>query len=164
MYKVGIITASDKCSKGLREDLSGAAIAEIVSKFEKLEVAKATIVPDELELLRDEMIAMCDNEHIGLILTTGGTGFSKRDVTPEATLQVIERKASGISEAMRFFSLKITPRAMLSRAEAGIRGNCLIINLPGSPKAVREVLEYILPSVMHGLDILQGNAFECGSN
>ncbi len=107
------------------------------------------------------MRKMADEDQLDLILTTGGTGFSRRDVTPEATLEVIERRTPGIPEAMRNLSLQITPRAMLSRAEAGIRGNTLIVNLPGSPKSIRETLEYILPSVEHGLDILQGNDAEC---
>ena len=119
------------------------------------------ILPDERKLLADMMCRMADEDHLDLILTTGGTGFSKRDVTPEATLDVIERRAPGIPEAMRNLSLSITPRAMLSRAEAGIRGNTLIVNLPGSPKAIRETLEYILSSLAHGLDILQGNDAEC---
>ena len=107
------------------------------------------------------MIDMADIQKIDLIVTTGGTGFSKRDVTPEATLEVIERRTPGIPEAMRSISLAVTMRAMLSRAEAGIRGNSIIINLPGSPKAIEEVLAPILPSVKHGLDILQGKDSEC---
>lgn len=161
MYRIGIITASDKGAAGLREDLSGPAIKEIASGFEEFTVAAYTMVADEQQDLIDTMIRMTDVEGIDLILTTGGTGFSKRDVTPEATLQVIQRRIPGIPEAMRSFSLSITPRAMLSRAEAGIRGNSIIINLPGSPKAIREVLAYILPSVKHGLDILQAKDSEC---
>lgn len=111
-------------------------------------------------MLQDEMIAMC-NDDIQLILTTGGTGFSKRDVTPEATKAVIEREVPGIPMAILQYSLTITERAMLSRAAAGIRGETLIVNLPGSPKAVDEALSYILPSLKHGLDILLGNDAEC---
>lgn len=161
MYKVGIITASDKGSRGEREDLSGPAVKEIVELFSAFEVKKLIIIPDEKDLLIKEMMIQSDTEQIDLILTTGGTGFSKRDVTPEATLEVVERRTPGIPEAMRNYSLQITPKAMLSRAEAGIRGNTLIVNLPGSPKAVKETLEYIMPNIEHGLDILQGKASEC---
>lgn len=160
IYKVGIITASDKGYAGERNDLSGAAIKEILAKFNRFQVKKYVILPDDKDMLA-EMMRQMEGNGIDLILTTGGTGFSKRDITPEATLEVIERRAPGIPEAMRSISLQITPRAMLSRAEAGIRGNTLIVNMPGSPKAIQEVLEYILPSVEHGLDILQGNAAEC---
>jgi molybdenum cofactor synthesis domain-containing protein len=160
-YRVGIITASDKGYAGTRQDLSGPAIAEIVEKYSAFQVDKISILPDDKEILAAAMRKMADEDELDLILTTGGTGFSKRDVTPEATLEVVERRAPGIPEAMRNLSLQITPRAMLSRAEAGIRGDTLIVNLPGSPKAIRETLEYILPSVIHGLDILQGNDAEC---
>ncbi|MDD3169630.1 MAG: MogA/MoaB family molybdenum cofactor biosynthesis protein [Eubacteriales bacterium] len=161
MYKVGIITASDKGYAGTRNDLSGPAIEEIIVKSKRFQVDKMTILPDEQDMLADMMRKMADEDHLDLILTTGGTGFSKRDVTPEATLEVMERRAPGIPEAMRSISFQITPRAMLSRAEAGIRGGTLIINLPGSPKAIRETLEYLLPSAEHGLDILKGNDAEC---
>lgn len=162
MYKVGIITASDKGFSGQREDLSGPAIEEILLNYSGFAIERYTMVPDDQYVLSNEMINMADREGIDLVLTTGGTGFSKRDVTPEATLEVIERKAPGISEAMRYLSLQITPRAMLSRAEAGIRGHTLIVNLPGSPKAINEILAYILPSLEHGLDILQGHVTDCG--
>jgi molybdenum cofactor synthesis domain-containing protein len=119
------------------------------------------MVPDEENIIANEMINMADKEGIDLIFTTGGTGFSKRDVTPEATLRVIDKRTPGISEAIRLKSFSITDRAMLSRAEAGIRGETLIINLPGSPKAISETLEYILPSVVHGLDILKGTSTDC---
>lgn len=161
IYQVGIITASDKGSLGERVDLSGPAIEEIIGKFTDFKVGKYILLPDDVDLLSKEMKNMSDEDHLDLILTTGGTGFSKRDVTPEATLTVVERRTPGIPEAMRNLSLKITPRAMLSRAEAGIRGNTLIVNLPGSPKAIMETLEYIMPSVKHGLDILQGNDSNC---
>ena len=156
MYKAGIITASDKGSQGLREDKGGPAIREILSGFaDTFEVVDYRIVPDEKVRLTSAMIDMADIQKIDL------TGFSKRDVTPEATLEVIERRTPGIPEAMRSISLAVTMRAMLSRAEAGIRGNSIIINLPGSPKAIEEVLAPILPSVKHGLDILQGKDSEC---
>lgn len=162
MYKAGIITASDKGSQGLREDKGGPAIERILGEFaDSFEVADYRIVPDEQDQLAAAMIDMADNLGIDLIVTTGGTGFSKRDVTPEATLSVIERRTPGIPEAMRSISLAITMRDMLSRAEAGIRGDSLIINLPGSPKAIEEVLAPILPSVKHGLDILQAKDAEC---
>ncbi len=160
-YRVGIITASDKGYAGTRKDLSGPAIEEVVAKFKAFKIDKKMILPDDKELLADTMRKMADEDHLDLILTTGGTGFSKRDVTPEATLSVIERRAPGIPEAMRSISFQVTPRAMLSRAEAGIRGNTVIINLPGSPRSIEEVLQYILPSIEHGLDILQGKDAEC---
>ena len=163
MYKVGIITASDKGSIGEREDLSGPAIRSIVSKHPNFKVDKYVMVPDDKEIIKQTMIEMADIEGLDLILTTGGTGFSHRDVTPEATLDAIERRVPGIPEAMRYLSLQITPRAMLSRAEAGIRGNTLIVNMPGSPKAISEVLAYTMPSIEHGLDILTGSATDCAS-
>lgn len=160
MFKVGIITASDKGSKGEREDLSGKLITEIVEE-KGYQVKSYIILPDEEDILLKEMINMADNLNLDLILTTGGTGFSKRDVTPDATMKACDRMANGISEAMRYYSLSITPRAMLSRAVSGIRGETLIVNLPGSPKAVKESLDYILDSVHHGLEILTGKAEEC---
>jgi len=162
MYRVGIITASDKGSRGEREDLSARVIREEVTKIGG-EVLEYAIVPDEEEQIKNKLIEFTDNKGLDLILTTGGTGFSLRDVTPEATLAVIDRLAPGIPELMRAESFKITPRAVLSRAAAGIRKQTLIINLPGSPKAVRENLGWILPALPHGLDILKGTASECGS-
>lgn len=162
MYKVGIITSSDKGSRGEREDKGGPMIRRIVEKFsDDYEVADYIILPDDRYKLADAMVKMADQDHIDLIITTGGTGFSKRDTTPEATLDVVERRTPGISEAMRSISFEKTPRAMLSRAESGIRGDSLIVNLPGSPKAIEEILEPILPSLKHGLDILQGRDAEC---
>ncbi|MGI6731935.1 MAG: molybdopterin adenylyltransferase [Anaerovoracaceae bacterium] len=161
IYKVGIITSSDKGAAGEREDLSVKAITNILNNYDNFTVDKYMIIPDEKEELKKEMIEMADIHGIDLILTTGGTGFSHRDVTPEATLEVIDRRTPGIPEAMRWFSLQITPRAMLSRAEAGIRNDTLIINLPGSPKAITETLDYVMSSVEHGLDILKAQASEC---
>ena len=162
MYRVGIITSSDKGSRGEREDKGGPKIQEIVENFpEDFEVAEYVILPDERDQLSAMMVKMADEQHLDLVVTTGGTGFSKRDVTPEATLDVVERRTPGIAEAMRSISLEITMRAMLSRAESGIRGDTLIVNLPGSPKAIEEVLGPILPSLKHGLDILQGRDAEC---
>ncbi|MDR3295477.1 MAG: MogA/MoaB family molybdenum cofactor biosynthesis protein [Clostridiales Family XIII bacterium] len=161
MYKAAILVASDSSSEGRRSDLSGAAIRDILLKYENFTASDPVILPDDRPVLAAKMRQLADEEAFDLILTTGGTGFSKRDVTPEATLDVVERRAPGIAEAMRQLSLQITPRAMLSRAEAGIRGDTLIVNLPGSPKAVQETLDYILPSVEHGLDILQGRDADC---
>ena len=160
MFTVGIITSSDKGYVGEREDKSGLVIEEIVSE-KGFKVIKKVILPDEKELLEKEMINMSDNLKVNLILTTGGTGFSKRDVTPEATKNIIEREAPGIVEAIRFYSLQITKRAMLSRAVSGIRKDTLIINLPGSPKACREALDFVLDDVIHGIEILIGKAKDC---
>ena len=160
MFTVGIITSSDKGYSGEREDKSGKVIEEIVSE-NGFKVIKKVVLPDEKTLLENEMINMCDNLNVNLLLTTGGTGFSKRDITPEATKAVIEREASGIVEAIRFYSLQITKRAMLSRATSGIRKNTLIINLPGSPKACKDALDFVLDDVKHGIEILLGKAKEC---
>ena len=160
MFTVGIITSSDKGYRGEREDKSGQVIEEIVSQ-NGFKVIKKVVLPDEKDLLEKEMINMCDNLNVNLLLTTGGTGFSKRDLTPEATKSVIEREALGIVEAIRFYSLQITKRAMLSRATSGIRQNTLIINLPGSPKACKEALDFVLDDVKHGIEILLGEAKEC---
>ena len=160
MFTVGMITSSDKGYRGEREDKSGQVIEEIVSQ-NGFKVIKKVVLPDEKDLLEKEMINMCDNLNVNLLLTTGGTGFSKRDITPEATKSVIEREALGIVEAIRFYSLQITKRAMLSRATSGIRQNTLIINLPGSPKACKEALDFVLDDVKHGIEILLGEAKEC---
>ena len=160
MFTVGIITSSDKGYRGEREDKSGQVIEEIVSQ-NGFKVIKKVVLPDEKDLLEKEMINMCDNLNVNLLLTTGGTGFSKRDITPEATKSVIERETLGIVEAIRFYSLQITKRAMLSRATSGIRQNTLIINLPGSPKACKEALDFVLDDVKHGIEILLGEAKEC---
>lgn len=161
MFKVGIITASDKGSKGEREDKSGLVIRQIVENKDYT-VEKHIILADDLDILASEMIHMSDDLKLDLILTTGGTGLSKRDVTPEATLQVIDKLVPGIPEAMRSFSLSLTKRAMLSRATSGVRKDTtLIINLPGSPKAVEETLSYIIESVHHGLEIMTGRDSEC---
>ena len=160
MFTVGIITSSDKGYRGEREDKSGQVIEEIVSQ-NGFKVIKKVVLPDEKDLLEKDMINMCDNLNVNLLLTTGGTGFSKRDITPEATKSVIEREALGIVAAIRFYSLQITKRAMLSRATSGIRQNTLIINLPGSPKACKEALDFVLDDVKHGIEILLGEAKEC---
>lgn len=153
---VGILTVSDRCSRGEAEDASGPLIRRLVSERLPAEVRLETVVPDDQDSIRSTLISWCDDEHLDLILTTGGTGFSPRDVTPEATRAVLEREAPGLAEAMRREGAKATPHAMLSRAVAGIRGQTLIVNLPGSAKAVQEGLEVIFPALPHGIEILQG--------
>lgn len=160
LFKVGILTASDKGYAGEREDKSAEVIKEILIN-NNYEVSYYKVLPDEREVLSKEMIKLCDDLKLDLILTTGGTGFSPRDWTPEATLDIIHRQAPGISEAMRANSISITPKGMLSRGVSGIRNNTLIINLPGSPKACRENLEYIIPALKHGLEILTGKVTNC---
>ena len=160
MFTVGIITSSDKGYRGEREDKSGQVIEEIVGQ-NGFKVIKKVVLPDEKDLLEKEMINMCDNLNVNLLLTTGGTGFSKRDITPEATKEILDREAPGICEAIRMYSMQITKRAMLSRAVSGIRKDTLIVNLPGSPKACKEALDFVLDDVKHGIDILLGSAREC---
>lgn len=162
MFKTKILVSSDSSSKGEREDLSGKKIEEILKKdfSNSFEVLDITILPDEKDELINFFKTSC-LEDVQLILTTGGTGFSARDVMPEAMKEVVEKDVPGIPEAMRYKSLEITDRAMLSRAKAGIRNNTLIINLPGSPKAIEEMLTYILPSVEHGIEIMLGLTKNC---
>src|SRR5680860_1229302 len=162
MIKVGILTISDKGSRGEREDLSGKVIKEVVKKING-EVKYYQIIPDEKDIIQAELIKAVDKLHLDLILTTGGTGLGKRDVTPEATLAIIEKEVPGISEIIRSESFKKTNRAILSRGVAGIRKESLIINLPGSPKGVRESLEIVLEALPHGIEILKGQTTECGS-
>ena len=159
---VAIITSSDSGYAGTREDLSGPIIEKMVTQA-GYTVIKKLLLPDERDILSKAMAAIADNEEACLILTTGGTGFSPRDCMPEATMDVVTRPVPGIPEAMRALSMKITPRAMLSRAAAGIRKNTLIINLPGSPKAVEESLGFILPHIRHGLEIKLGEDKDCGA-
>lgn len=160
MSRVAIITSSDSGYRGEREDLSGPAIREIV-EANGYEVVSMQVLPDDRTMLAEAMRKIADENLAELILTTGGTGFSQRDCTPEATEDVIERRVPGIPEAMRAYSMQFTKRAMLTRAAAGIRKTTLIVNLPGSPKAVRECLEYIIDSLDHGIDILTGEASNC---
>ncbi|MDF2905702.1 MAG: molybdopterin adenylyltransferase [Herbinix sp.] len=160
MYRVGIITASDKGSTGDRQDISGEKIRTIVEEH-GYEVSFYQVLPDEKLILQNTMQQLCDENRVDLLLTTGGTGFSMRDVTPEATIAIAERMVPGIAEAIRAYSMTITKRAMLSRGVAAIRKGTLIINLPGSPKAVEESLNYIVEEIKHGLEILKGEASEC---
>ena len=160
MKRAAIITSSDSGYRGEREDLSGPAIREILER-EGYQVVSMEILPDDRTMLGEKMKDIADNGLAELILTTGGTGFSQRDVMPEATEDIIERRVPGIPEAMRAYSMTITRRAMLSRAAAGIRKKTLIINLPGSPKAVKESLEYIIGALDHGIEILTGEASDC---
>lgn len=160
MKRVAIITSSDTGYRGEREDLSGPAICEIVEK-NGYEVVSMDILPDDRAMLSKKMAEIADNNTAELILTTGGTGFSPRDIMPEATEDIIDRRVPGIPEAMRAYSMTITKRAMLSRATAGIRKKTLIVNLPGSPKAVKESLEYIIDPLAHGIEIMTGEAGNC---
>ncbi|MCL0098798.1 MogA/MoaB family molybdenum cofactor biosynthesis protein [Dehalococcoidia bacterium] len=162
MFIAGIITVSDKGSRGERKDESGAVIRDLLSGI-GAQVSRYEIVPDERETISARLIEWADGAGIDLILTSGGTGLSPRDVTPEATLAVVERLAPGFSEAMRLESLKKTPMGILSRGVCGIRGKTLIVNLPGSPKAVREYLEVILPTLPHAIETLRGEASECAT-
>ncbi len=160
MIKVGILTLSDSRSAEPKKDKSGPAIEEIVKEIDGI-VEYYKVIPDEKELIKKELIHMCDDLKINLIFTTGGTGLSKRDVTPDATLEVIEKEVPGITETIRNESFKITNRAILSRAVSGIRKESLIINLPGSPKAVKESLSFVLTALPHAIEVLKGDAHEC---
>jgi molybdenum cofactor synthesis domain-containing protein len=155
MINIGILTISDKGSQGRRRDKSGEVIRETISRIESA-VVKYEIVPDEKDIIAARLADWADGGMVDVILTTGGTGLSQRDVTPEATLSVIDRSVPGFTEAMRMKSLEKTPLAVLSRAVAGLRGQCLIINLPGSPKAVGECLEVVLPAIPHAVEIIRG--------
>ena len=155
MLTVGILTISDKGARGQRLDESGKIIRDIFSSLDS-QVTKYEIVPDEVEIIRQKLAEWADEGATDVIITTGGTGLSQRDVTPEATLAILDKVVPGFAEAMRTKSLEKTPMAMLSRATAGVRGKCLIINLPGSPRAVRECLEVIMPAIPHAVEIIKG--------
>ena len=160
MINVCILTASDKGSRGEREDLSSKAIREVISRL-GARVVDYVVVPDERHLISSKLVEWADKRNVDMIITTGGTGLSPRDVTPEATLDVIERNVPGLAEVMRAEGIKKTPHAMLSREVCGVRNRTLIINLPGSPKAVRECLEAILPALPHAVEVVRGEASEC---
>jgi molybdenum cofactor synthesis domain-containing protein len=163
VFTAGILTISDRGSRGERQDKSGQAIREILSSIDA-RIADYDIVPDEKELIVEKLVKWADEDNLDVVVTTGGTGLTPRDVTPEATLAVVDRIVPGFAEAMRAESLKKTPHAMLSRAVVGTRGKCLIVNLPGSPKAVRECLQVILPALPHAVETLKGEAGECGTS
>ncbi|MEK6672673.1 MAG: MogA/MoaB family molybdenum cofactor biosynthesis protein [Nitrospirota bacterium] len=158
MITVAVLTLSDKGSRGEREDVSGPVIADMLHRI-GAEVRYSEILPDEKELIKDKLVDY--SGRVDLILTTGGTGLSPRDVTPDATLEVIDREIPGIAEVMRAEGMKKTPRSMLSRAIAGVRGQTLIINLPGSPKAVKENLDVILGVIAHAVEKIKGDTSDC---
>lgn len=159
-YTAAVITMSDKGARGERVDTSGPAVQEIL-KENGWEVVYTNIIPDDFETIKSELIKCVDELDVCLVMTTGGTGFSKRDVTPEATHAVADREVRGIPEAMRAESMRITPMGMLSRAEAGLRGGTLIVNLPGSEKAARECLTAVIKPIRHGIDVLRGESHDC---
>ncbi len=162
IIRAAIITLSDKGSTGERLDESGKLIGDMIVEI-GASIVDYKILPDEKKLIRDELIRLCDSGAVDLILTTGGTGVAPRDVTPEATLAVIDRELPGMADAMRAESLKKTPRAMISRAVAGIRKQTLIVNLPGSPKAVRENLSVILSAIPHAVEKIKGDPSDCAT-
>ncbi|MGD0353392.1 MAG: MogA/MoaB family molybdenum cofactor biosynthesis protein [Dehalococcoidia bacterium] len=159
--RAGILVISDKGWRGERLDKSGQTAKEVISQL-SLDILKYEVVPDEADIISNKLREWCDEGGLDLILTSGGTGLSDRDVTPEATLAVVDKVVPGLTEAMRMETMKRKPEAILSRAVAGSRGRCLIINLPGSPKAVKECLEVILPVLPHALDVLGGRVSDCG--
>ena len=160
MYHAAVLTVSDRSFRGERPDGGGPLVAEIL-KNAGYEVVITAIVPDEQDQIEEKLRQIADSGEVQLLVTTGGTGFAPRDVTPEATLAVCDRLTPGIPEAMRYASMRVTSRAMLSRAQAGIRKGTLIINLPGSPKAAKENLEAVLPAIGHGLEMLSGRPADC---
>ncbi|HPQ45216.1 MAG TPA: MogA/MoaB family molybdenum cofactor biosynthesis protein [Syntrophales bacterium] len=161
MITGGVITISDKGSRNEREDISGPEITRMLSDLD-IRITDYDIIPDEKEIIQDKLKQYTDNKNLDLVVTTGGTGVSPRDVTPDATLEVIEKELPGMAEAMRRESMKKTPHAMISRAVAGIRGQSLIINLPGSPKGARENLAVLLPALKHTIEKLKGDMSDCG--
>ena len=161
--KAAVVTLSDKGFRNEREDKSG-ELVQMMLKEAGYEVAEYRLLPDEQTQIETVLKELSDEKEMDLILTTGGTGFSQRDCTPEATMDIVERPVPGIPEAMRAHTMKLTRRSMLNRSAAGICGETLIVNLPGSPKAVKESLEYVLPHLGHGLGILRGTDGECGNS
>jgi molybdopterin adenylyltransferase len=159
MFRLGILTISDKGARRERQDVSGQAIRDNLSLVDGY-VVKYEVVPDEREVIADKLTSWADEGEVDIILTTGGTGLSQRDVTPEATMSILDKVVPGFAEAMRAKTFSLTPMAMLSRSVAGIRGKCLIINLPGSPEAVRQCLGIILPVIPHAVEIIQGEVTE----
>jgi molybdopterin adenylyltransferase len=159
--RAGILVISDKGWRGERLDKSGPTAKEVISQL-RIDILKYEVVPDEADIISSRLLEWCDDGGLDLILTSGGTGLSDRDITPEATLAVVDKVIPGLTEAMRMETMKRKPEAILSRAVAGSRGKCLIINLPGSPKAVRECLEVVLPVLPHALDVLGGRVSDCG--
>lgn len=162
MFSAGIITVSDKGSQGKREDKSGPVIAELLAGA-AISIKKTIIIPDEIDQIAEAIVQFADIEKLELILTTGGTGVSPRDLTPDATLKVLDKEIPGMAEAMRASSMKITPHAMISRAVAGIRGRSLIINLPGSPKGAKENLSVVMPALRHTMEKIQGDDRDCAT-
>ena len=160
MYHAAVLTVSDRSFRGERPDAGGPLVVEML-KNAGYEVTITAIVPDEQAQIEEKLRQIADSGEVQLLVTTGGTGFAPRDVTPEATLAVCDRLTPGIPEAMRYASMQVTSRAMLSRAQAGIRKGTLIINLPGSPKAAKENLEAVLPAIGHGLEMLSGRPADC---
>jgi molybdopterin adenylyltransferase len=159
--RAGVLVISDIGWRGERQDKSGQAAKEVISQL-SIDIMKYEVVPDEADIISRKLREWCDEIGLDLIVTSGGTGLSARDVTPEATLEVIDKTIPGLTEAMRMETMKKKPEAILSRAVAGNRGKCLIINLPGSPKAVKECLEVIMPVLPHALDVLGGRVSDCG--
>jgi len=162
VIRAGVITISDKGSRGEREDLSGQEIITLLKDIGVV-IAQYKVIPDEKEEIRKALIDYADNKNLALIVTTGGTGVSPRDVTPDATLEVIDKEVPGMAEAMRREGAALTPHAMISRAVVGIRRNSLIVNLPGSPRAVRENLTVLLPALTHAIEKIRGDNSECAS-
>ena len=158
--KAAILTVSDRASRGEREDASGKAITEALGD---IEIAARQVVPDEKGAIAEALARLVDDVGADLVLTTGGTGIAPRDVTPEATREVIDFEIPGLAEMMRVRSFEITPHAMLSRAVAGARGRSLVVNLPGSPKGARECLEIIMPAIPHAIELLRGDVRDCAS-
>lgn len=162
MITAGIITVSDKGSRGEREDISGKEIRKLLEGI-SIKIIDYAVIPDEKDIVINKLVEYSDTKKLDLIVTTGGTGVSPRDVTPDATLEVIEKEVPGMSEAMRRESTALTPHGMISRAVTGVRKNSLIINLPGSPKGVRENLAVVLPALKHAIEKIKGDDSECGA-